>query len=220
MGFPKVIFIFCFLQFIFVSSTWAKPTPPPKLLDILKINSEFEESYEKGNWREARKALVEITEGMAEHLEYAERYKSEIKLSDFNPILVKISAAVAKEDIEEVEKLYLFYQKNLFVFMDQFEYEYHPILLTIDKYIADEAREEAEKGNYSEVESELKEVLVLISKALVIIRDAGVPETEIKSFSSQLRKTIKDCKVNTNNVKDGVIKLEKTFKGFLEKAHN
>lgn len=220
MVFSKVIFIFFILQFFFATSVWAKPTPPPKLLNILEINSEFEKNYENKNWREARKAIKEITENLTESQEYIERYPSEIKDFDFKPILLKISAAVEKEDEEEVEKLYIFYQKNLFVFMDQFEYNYHPLLLTIDKYIADEAKEAAEEGNYSEVKSELTEVLILIQKASVILRDAGVSETELRNFSFQLRKTINDCKANPQNVKEGVENLEKIFKGFLEKVHN
>lgn len=217
----RLIVVFFITLFLSASSAWTKPLPPPELIEILETNSEFESSYEKEEWKEVKKMLLELEGMLMENHEYVEKSEVQINDFDFAPLVKKMMAAIDKKDKEEIEKLYIFYQKSLFSYMSQFDYTYHPVLITIQKYISDEAKEAAEKGDLSEVESELKEILILQQKAEDILREKGVTDTELKRFMFQLRKTLNDCgQEDLAKVKEGIANLETIFQVFLEKAHN
>jgi hypothetical protein len=190
-------------------------------MEIVEANSRFESNYENGNWQEAGKMLPEMEKKFFKIHEDVEKNGIAVKKTDFTPMLKWLAATVERQDSEETEILFSLYQKNLFAYMDQFEYEYHPLLITMQKYIADEAKEAAEAGDYSEVESELREVLILQKNAENIFLAKGVSDSELQRFSFQLRKTINDCRQeDKKKVTEGVETLEKMLQAFLKKVHN
>lgn len=190
--FSRMVATVCFLLLAVVS--YAKPAPPQNLTAILEEVSELEEKFEGGNWTDARATLGEIQKM------YADVYRSfekQVPADLHKRFIASISALgqfLESEDEEKSEKSFIAMQVLLFEIMGHFDYKVHPVIQTLKKYIGEEAQESLEKKDYSNVLSELKEVVTFFSKNTTLFQQNGIPNADLQLFMSTLGEAIKQAR--------------------------
>lgn len=190
--FSRMVATVCFLLLAAVS--YAKPAPPQNLTAILEEVSELEEKFEGGNWTDARATLSEIQKM------YADVYRSfekQVPADLHKRFIASISALgqfLESEHEEKSEKSFIAMQVLLFEIMGHFDYKIHPVIQTLKKYIGEEAQESLEKKDYSNVLSELKEVVTFFSKNTALFQQNGIPNADLQLFMSTLGEAIKQAR--------------------------
>lgn len=190
--FSRMVATVCFLLLAAVS--YAKPAPPQNLTAILEEVSELEEKFEGENWTDARATLGEIQKM------YADVYRSfekQVPADLHKRFIASINALdqfLESEDEEKSEKSFIAMQVLLFEIMGHFDYKVHPVIQTLKKYIGEEAQESLEKKDYSNVHSELKEVVTFFSKNTALFQQNGIPNADLQLFMSTLGEAIKQAR--------------------------
>ncbi len=176
------------LVFFFISGhAIAKPSPPPELMEILAEFSEVEEKFEDGDWESARESLSEISAKYdAVYAEY-EGVLSRKLNNHFNNCCDKFKINLVVRDEEQTRKSFVTLRLVLFDIMDHFNYEIHPVIALMQKFIGDEAKEALEKGDYGEVQSEIEEVYAFFKDSTSMLKTKGVGQEAVDSFFNDMK---------------------------------
>ena len=172
--------LFC----IFTTSLFCAP-PPTGVNEVIEEMGEFEQSYETGNWIEAKEAFEKIRKEMGEILQES---KTEDPL--LTEVLVSLEKHVDERNEDRVEGKYILFQNRFFEFIKKYDYEVHPILSMIEKYVVEESAEAYEKKNYNDVISEMSETGNLITRARPFLFEKGVSSSDVNEFKNKVLETI------------------------------
>ena len=166
--------------FIMIGSqqVFAAP-PPPGVNEILEEMGEFEESFEGEKWEEAQEAITKIDRETKEILAQS-GLTDEYLLSS----LKAMQKYTLARNQNQLEAQYIRFQKQFFQLLDQFDYEVHPIITMLEKYVIDESSEAYENKDYDDVVSEMREAGNLIDLAKQLFVDKGVPGEEVDNFKA------------------------------------
>lgn len=182
----KIVFLGILAIFLVSSISWAKPAPPKELIEILHELSEFEETYEAGKWGKANASIAEIEEMLKSMSGYLKKNSGSEQVSEFSANLKRLNSAVSSRNEDAVEEEYLDLQKTLFVIMDDYGYKVHPVFATMKQYVTDEAQEAAAKGDFKDVESEMKELWHLSKNAMFLFSKQRISSNKIDKFNAAI----------------------------------
>lgn len=179
----KSLRVVAVLFFVFLIHPSLSPaTPPPEGVDeVLELMGEMEGSFEVGNWEEAGEAYKKIVDAVNEVFE-----RSQLDDKYTRNALASLGKSLSNKDGRMSEAQFIRFQKQFFQFLEQFDYEIHPVLKMIRQYIVEEATEAYEKKDYSEVVSELAETANLLGSAKPLLMEKGIPEEEVDVFKDQV----------------------------------
>lgn len=172
--------LFC----IFTTSLFCAP-PPAGVNEVIEGMAELEQSYETGYWIEAKEAVEKIRKEIGEIFE-----ESKTEDTTLTEVLVSLDKYVDERNEYQVELQYIHFQKRFFEFIKQYDYEVHPILSTIERYVVEESAEAYEKKNYKDVISEMRETGNLIKHARPLLVEKGVSASDVLDFKDKLIETI------------------------------
>ncbi len=198
----KKISVVCALLLFSLSNTClAKPLPPDGLGDVFEQLAELEESYENGEWNEAAEMFTELEEGLNE---IASKTPADYQL-DFNNSLKGLHYGIIKKDRELTEKGYIRLTEDCINFCNNFDFKVHPLFSIINKYIGVEAMEAAEKSEFDEVVSEVREVAHMLDEFKDVFNENGIDKKELKELHAQLNNIVaaaknKDSKLVKKNL--------------------
>jgi len=199
------------------SFAFAKPAPPPGLMDILGEFSEIEEKFEDGEWESARESLAEISEKYNEVYAQHDGVISGNLNKNFNSCCDKFKMNLVVKDEEQTEKSFVNLRLVLFDIMDQFDYEVHPVIALMQKFIGDEAKEALEEGNYREVRSEIEEVYAFFRDSTMMLKKNGVEDKAVESFMETMSEAMRFAKDENKQMLETTLdKLEKQLIAFQE----
>ena len=106
---------------------------------------EFEESFENQKWEEAEEVIEKIDKELTEVF-------AQSKLTDTNlsHLLDDLKKSIMIREEKLTENNFILFQNQYFSFLNNFDYEIHPLLGVIKQYIVDEASEALNKKDYDE----------------------------------------------------------------------
>ncbi len=162
-----------------------------ELDEILVEMAEFEENYEKGQWQQAQKSVEKINWELRGFFEKIQRDDLAQEKKMLSKNIYNLRNSIREKNTEQTEINYIRFQKRFFRFMENFDYEVHPVLSIIDKYINEEAVEAAAEKDFDNVVSEMREVGNLIKLAQPLLKDKGFTEKEFADFRSKIVAVIK-----------------------------
>ena len=162
-----------------------------ELDEILVEMAEFEENYEKGQWQQAQKSVEKINWELRGFFEKIQRDDLAQEKKMLSKNIYNLRNSIREKNTGQTEINYIRFQKRFFRFMENFDYEVHPVLSIIDKYINEEAVEAAAEKDFDNVVSEMREVGNLIKLAQPLLRDKGFTEKEFADFRSKIVAVIK-----------------------------
>lgn len=177
-----------------VGTAHGKQTTAEKLSGLLVEISSLEECYESGDWAKATACLERLNQRYVAI--YAEA-KGQIPAGLNRRIGVCLKALgsfLNSESHQKSEQMFIAMQVALFDIMGRFEYDVHPLLGTIQRYITTEAQNSFEAGDLGHVRSELREVVALFGNNLDLFRDQGVREGQLQEFMVSLGVAVKHCR--------------------------
>ena len=176
-----IVSVFISLSLIFSSLPLYASQAPEGVNEVLEKLGELEESFEKEEWQEAQEAVGNIEREVKEILANA-------KLQD-EPLLDSLATLkkyVLANNEGQVEVQYIRFQKHFFELINHFDFDVHPVIIMIQKYVMDESTEAYEKKDYEDVISEMREAGNLIDHAKPLFMEKGIPEQELDSFKSSV----------------------------------
>lgn len=197
--------------------TWsiasAQNSAPDGVNEILEQMGEFEESFESDNWDEAAEIVEKINTELKQVF-------AESKLDDFTleKSLATLEHSVKDKHRERTDANFIMFQKQFFNFISHFDYEIHPILEMIEKYVVDEAGEAAEKNELGEVASEMAEAANLIDHARPLLVEKGISEQEVDDFKKKVIDVIKAAKSDDAAQMNTVLKeVQDIYASFIDR---
>jgi hypothetical protein len=197
--------------------SFAKPTPPQTLTDILGETSELEEKFEKGDWVGARETLEEIKEMYSEvYTEYKNQLPTALN-KNFNSSASSLDQFLEAKHEENSENEFITLRVVLFATMDYFDYKVHPIIKVLQKYIGEEAQQALADNDLKNVQSELKEVASFFLKNASLFKVRGVGNDDLEKFMLTLGNAIKQADLeDTVPLKKSLDDLEKQIAVFQQ----
>ena len=177
----KVIVLFLGFALVFTPLSLSAASAPAGVNNILEEMSEFEEGFEAEKWQEAKESVEKIEKELNEIF-----VQSNLNDSALVKVLASLKKYVIEQNEKQVEVNYIRFQKQFFNFISQFDYDVHPILSMIQKYVIEESSEAYEKKDYDDVMSEMREAGNLIDHAKPLLVEKGIPEQEINDFKSKV----------------------------------
>lgn len=183
----------------------AKPAPPLELMEMLKEFSEIEEKFEHGEWKSARESLSEISENYSVVYKQHQAAISGKLDKHFLRCCDKFKMNLVVQDEEHARKSFVSLRLVLFDIMDQFNYEVHPVIALMQKFIGDEAKEALEEDNYKEVQSEIEEVYAFFRQSRPMLKMNGVGEEAIGSFQKTMGKAMRLAKKEDKQVLESTL---------------
>ena len=201
--------IFVFSQYVSAAST-----APQGIVEIIEELAELEESYENNQWQEALETTNKIENELKEVFE-----QSKLEDAALENALTNLKNAVIGKNEEKTEIKYLLFQKRFFAFINNFEYDVHPLLGLIEKYVIEESAEAAEKGDFKDVASEMAEAGNLIKYAEPVLVEKGITKQELSEFSSKVVDVIRAAKKNdAEQVNQNLKQVQDLYKSFMIRA--
>jgi hypothetical protein len=184
--------------------------------EILAGMSEFEENYEKGQWHQARKAVEKINWELKGFFEKIQRDDLAQEKKMLSRDIYNLRGSIREKNTAQTETNYIRFQVSFFNFMSNFDYEVHPVLAIIDKYINEEAVEAAAEKDFKNVVSEMREVGNLIKLAQPLLTDKGFTEKEFADFRSKIVAVIKAGKEkDAKQVNEKLKEVQEAFKSIM-----
>lgn len=154
---------------------------PEGVNEVLEEMGELEENFEGEKWKEAFESVEKIEREINEIL-------AQTQLKD-DPLLESLAAVrkyVVAQNEDRLEGQYIRFQKHFFQLINMFDFDMHPVLTMIQKYVIEESTEAYEKKDYEDVISEMREAGNLIDHAKPIFMEKGIPEQELDDFKSKV----------------------------------
>ena len=185
LTFKTLVFLIGML-FVSFQFALAKSPLPEGLDELFEEMSELEKSYEKRQWQEAQKSVEEMNWEFAELWEKIQRNDLAEEKKMLSRDLYNLRGSIRDKDTEQTDINYIKFQKRFFNFLNNFDYEVHPVLSIIDKYINEEAAEAAAEQDFDDVVSEMREVGNLIKLAQPLLKEKGVTDKEFSDFRSKI----------------------------------
>jgi hypothetical protein len=206
---------------IFVAGTsWAKPEPPEELTGIFIEISELEGKFESGKWKEAGETVDEIGEKVEKISGEIKAAGGEKMLKGFDSILKNLEKSIAGKNEKTTERFFIALQSLLFKIMDGFSYKVHPVFQILKKYSADEAVEAAERGDFKDVESEMRELLNFQKSTRDTLMKHGVKIEDLAEAAKEIQEVNKFSKLkDKESTKKHLTELVKIYDSFVEKSH-
>jgi hypothetical protein len=212
----KIMALIIGMLFVSCQFALAKQPLPDGLDEILEEMSELEESYEEGNWLKAQQSVGKINLELKELFEKTENGNLEEDKKMMSRDIYLLKAYVLEENTEKTEGQYIKFQKRFFNFINNFDYEIHPVFSMIDKYINEEATEAAAKMDFDDVVSEMREVGNLLKLAQPLLKEKGYTDEEIADFRLKIAAVIKAGKAkDANLVNEKLKEVQEAYKSIM-----
>lgn len=173
--------IVLFVSLVSVPLSLSAATAPEGVNNVLEEMSVFEENFESEKWQAARDSLDKIDREVKEV--FVQSKLDDVTLKE---VLTGLSKYTNEKNEQQVEVQYIRFQKQFFNFISQFDYDIHPLLDMIQKYVIEESSEAYEKKDYEDVMSEMREAGNLIDHAKSLLVAKGIPEQEVNDFKSKV----------------------------------
>ena len=194
----------------------AKPPLPEVFNEILEEMSKLEEGYEKGQWQEAKKAVEEMNWQLKELGEKIQGDELAQQKKMLSVDIYNLRGSIIKRNTEQTETNYIKFQMRFFNFINHFDYEIHPVLSIIDKYINKEAVEAAAEKDFDNVVSEMREVGNLIKLVPPLLFNKGFSEKEFTDFELKRLAVIRAGKEkDANGVTETLKEVQEAFKSIM-----
>ena len=177
----KVFVLFFGFFLVFIPLPLSAASAPAGVNNVLEEMSELEEGFEAEKWQEANESVEKIEKELNEIFA-----QSNLNDSALIEVLASLKKYVIEQNEKQVEVNYIRFQKHFFNFISQFDYDVHPILGMIQKYVIDESSEAYEKKDYDDVMSEMREAGNLIDHAKPLLVEKGIAEQEVNDFKSKV----------------------------------
>jgi len=190
----KTSIVLSVLLTLTVLPAFAKPAPPANLNEALEHLAELEESFENDQWKKALESSKEVEQALSSAMQpYVDSLPATLA-KRLKLITTKLNTALNTKAEEEAEKQYIQLQLLTFEVMDHFEYKVHPLLTTLEKYIADEALEALKKNDYEDVLAELHEVASFFQKSAQLLNQHGVSREDLNVFRDRIGKSMQHAR--------------------------
>jgi hypothetical protein len=209
--FKIVILVIGMLCFTYNSVLAQKYSPTEEVGEIIEAMGELEESYEDNQWEEALESTEKIDKEVKGII-------AQIKTDDLNlqGALDNLKKSVAGHNSEDTELAYIIFQRRVFSLLNDFEYDVHPVLTILEQYIIEEAGEAAEKNDFEEVLSEMRESGNLFKYAKPLLSEKGVSQQALSEFNAKIIALIRAGNHNDNKKVAELLKeIQAQYKIFL-----
>jgi len=211
----KLLSIVLCAALVIISVSYAKTAPPANLDEVFELFAEFEESFEDENYAEANEIFEELSKSIVEITDSVE----DPNKADFALILKGLEEGLKQKNEMKIEPRYFRLQKAFFNILDNFEFETHPIISIIEKYIVEDSMNALKEKDYSDIVSEMKEVGSFINTAQDYLTEHGVVKDEIMSFRNQIVETVTAARnEDEKKTEESLLTLKKQIESFKAKT--
>jgi len=190
----KTFICLCALFTLTVLPAFAKPAPPASLNETLEYLAALEKGFEGEQWGKALETIRQVDQALTSAIQSHADSVPDALSKRLKLITTKLTAALNGKDKEEAEEQYIQLQLLTFEIMDHFDYKVHPILVTLEKYVADEALEALEKNDYEDVLAELHEVASFFQKSAQLLNQHGVSREDLNVFRDRIGKSMQHAR--------------------------
>lgn len=183
----------------------AKPQPPKELQEIFRTIEQIETGFKSGAWDKALSFTGRVETQFKAISDRIRKDANPTIVNDLEIVLKNFRISLVQKDPGRSNNGLIMLQRLLFEIMMAYDYKKPPIFTVIDQYIG-EAAESAEKSDFTNVVSEMKEVDALFRLSRQLLAERGARIGDMDEVASLIQETIQAGSAGDRKASESLLK--------------